>query len=158
MLGTHHQSAIVSDVGFKIGEHGATSEGEMVICRRIRVTTAQVNAAGGTALLPALSGKKYRMVDATMIAIGGNASGATTVDIVSKQATSTVKLLAAAVAGLTENTILKPFTATHAAVLTAGASFAACDAGEAVLITKTGSNLATSTHIDVILSYCIEAA
>lgn len=117
--------------------------------KRFRVTTAQVNA--GLTLLAARAGIKYQMVDCALISIGGAASGATTIDILGTQSSS-VKLLAAAVAGLTQSTVLRA-GATNATVLADGASFVANDANTAITIGKTGSNLATSTHIDVLLQY-----
>lgn len=117
--------------------------------KRFRVTTAQVNA--GLTLLPARAGIKYQVVDLALISIGGAAATATTVDILGTQ-TSSVKLLAAAVAGLTQSTVLRA-GATNATVLADGASFVACDANTAITIGKTGSNLATATHIDVLLQY-----
>lgn len=128
---------------------------DAVFQRRIRVTAAQVNASGGTVILPALAGVKYQLVDVALIAIGGNASGATTVDILGTQS-SEVKLLAAAVAGLTQNTLLRA-GATNAAILAAGASFVANDANTAIEISKTGGDLATSTHIDILISWREEA-
>jgi hypothetical protein len=67
-----------------------------------------------------------------------------------------VKLLAAAVAGLTQSTVLRA-GATNAAVLADGASFVANDTNTAISINKTGSNMATATHVDVLLTYEISA-
>lgn len=116
---------------------------------RQRFTIAQVNA--GATILPARAGIKYQMVDCALISIGGAAATATTVDILGTQTTA-VKLLAAAVAGLTQNTLLRA-GATNATILADGASFVANDANTAVTIGKTGSNVATATHIDVLLTY-----
>jgi predicted RecA/RadA family phage recombinase len=127
---------------------------DAVFQKRIRVTTAQVNA--GFTLLPALAGVKYQLVDVALIAIGGGAATATTVDILATQSASGVKLLAAAVAGLTQNTLLRA-GATNATILAAGASFVANDANTAITIGKTGSDLATATHIDVLISWREEA-
>jgi hypothetical protein len=121
---------------------------------RVRVTTAQVNA--GFTLLAALPGYAYRIHDWTMIAIGGAASGATTVDLLGTQATASVKLGAAAVAGLTQSTVLRAGAA-NATVLADGASFAVCDANTAITANKTGSSLATSTAVDYLLTYSVEA-
>lgn len=131
---------------------GIRSQQTLLRSLRTRVTTANVNA--GATLLPAIPGYKYRVHDVALISIGGNASGATTVDILGTQ-TSSVKLLAAAVAGLTQHTLLRA-GATNATILNAGASFVANDANTAITIGKTGSDLATSTHIDVLLLYTIE--
>lgn len=118
--------------------------------QRFVATTAEVNA--GLTLLPAVTGVKYRIHDVSMIAIGGNASGATTVDVLGTQSASSVKILASAVAGLTQNTLLRAGAA-NATILAAGASFAVCDTGTAVTIGKTGPDLATSTAVHVLLTY-----
>ncbi len=120
---------------------------------RQRVTTAEVNA--GLTLLPAVAGRKYRMHDVALIAVGGAAATATSVDILGTQSASSAKLLAAAVAGLTQNALLRA-GATNAAILAAGASFVANDVNTAITIGKTGSDLATATHIDVLLTYSVE--
>lgn len=123
--------------------------------QRIRTTTANVNA--GATLLAAVAGYKYRLVDVSMIAIGGNAATATAVEIYGTQSTSTVALVSAAVAALTRSTVAKPNTS-NVTVLADGASFVACDANTAITIGKTGGSLATATHIDVIITYSLDAA
>jgi hypothetical protein len=122
---------------------------------RTRVTTAQVNA--GHTLLPALAGQKYRLVDLALIAIGGNAATATGVLVRGTQSAAVVKLMDAKVAGLTQSTLLRIGTATNGVILADGASFVANDANTAITIIKDGSDLATATNIDVLLSYTIEA-
>ena len=122
---------------------------------RTRVTTAQVNA--GLTLLPALAGQKYRLVDLSLIAIGGNAGAATGVLVRGTQSAAVVKLMDAKVAGLTQSTLLRIGTATNGVILADGASFVANDANTAITIIKDGSDLTTATHIDVLLSYTIEA-
>ena len=129
---------------------GGVRGGGVAHVHRHRVSTAEVNA--GHELLPAISGYKYRIHDVALIAIGGNAATATTVDVLGTQSASGVKLLAAAVAGLTRSAVLRA-GATNATVLADGASFAECDANTAITIGKTGSDLATATHIDVLLTY-----
>lgn len=120
---------------------------------RKRFTVAQINA--GATLLPAISGRQYRMIDASMIAVGGAAATATSVDILATQSASSVKLLASAVAGLTQNTLLRA-GATNAAIMAAGASFVANDANTAVTVGKTDSDVATATHVDVSFTYAID--
>lgn len=119
---------------------------------RTRNTVAEVNA--GATLLPAISGFQYRIVDMALIAIGGAAATATSVDIRATQSTSVVNILAAAVAGLTQNTLLRAGAA-NAAILAGGVSFVANDANTAVTINRTGSNVATATHIDSLISYVL---
>lgn len=120
---------------------------------RQRVALADINA--GLTLLAAKAGVAYRINDMSMIAIGGAAAGATTIDILATQSAASVKLLAAAVAGLTQNTLLRAGAA-NASILAAGASFVKNDVATAITIGKTGGALTTVTHIDVIIDYSIE--
>jgi len=126
----------------------------VVLNTRHRVTTAEVNA--GHTLLAALAGYAYRMVGCEAIAIGGAAATVTTVDILGTSSSSR-KLVAFAQASLTQSAVLKA-GGTGANVLADGASFTTNDANTAITIGKTGSDLATATHIDVILTYVIEEA
>jgi hypothetical protein len=121
--------------------------------RRVRTTIAGVNA--GATLLPAIQGYKYRLVDAVMIAVGGAVGTCTSVDILGTQATSSVKLVAAAIAALTQSAVVHAGAA-NAAVLADGASFAQNDASKAITIGKTGGTCDTATHVDVILTYAVE--
>ena len=123
--------------------------------QRTRVTTAQINA--GHTLLAALPGLRYRLVDCSMIAIGGNAATATAVRLNGTQSASVVQLVSNAVAALTQNTRVLAGITANSTILAGGASFIACDANTAITIDKSGSNLATATDIDVLLSYTIEA-
>lgn len=120
--------------------------------QRTRVSAAQVNA--GFNLLPALPGVKWRLLDAAMIAIGGAAATATSVDLLGTRAAAAVRPLVVAVAALTQSALVRAGAA-NAVILTDGASFTALDANTAVSVTKQsgGSNLATATHIDVFLEY-----
>lgn len=118
---------------------------------RVRATAAQVNATGGLAVVAGITGKKIRMVDCKIIAIGGNASGATGVQLKS----GTVVLIDAKVAGLTQSTVARA-GATNINVLADGASFVAQAEGAGVVVIKDGSDLATATHVDVIFDYVIE--
>lgn len=122
---------------------------------RTRLTAAQVNA--GTTVLPALANRRYRMCDMAMIAVGGNAATATGVLIRGTQSASVVSLMDAKVAGLTRSTLLRAGTATNGLILADGASFAQCDANTAITVIKDGSDLATATHIDVLLTYVVES-
>jgi len=126
---------------------------------RVRAATADINGAGGREILAPLAGYKYRITDVTMIAIGGNAATATSVDIVTTQGGSAARPIVAAVAALARSVVAKPNSA-NVTVLADGASFVANDENTGVYVAKQsgGNNLATATHIDVILSYTIEAA
>lgn len=122
---------------------------------RFVVTTANVNA--GATLLPAIPNVQYRIHDVAMIAVGGAATSSTSVDVLGTQAASSVKLFAGAVAGLTQDAVLRAGAA-NGAVLASGASFAPCDVNTAVTISKTGSNLTVATAVHVLLTYEIVSA
>lgn len=118
---------------------------------RVRATAAQVNASGGYAVLAGVTGKKVRMVDCKMIAIGGAASGATGVQV----KCGTTVLVDAKAAALTQSTVCRAGDS-NVNVLADGASFVAQTAGDGVTVVKDGSNLATATHVDVIFDYVLE--
>ena len=121
---------------------------------RVRTTTANVNA--GATLLPAIPGRSYRLVDATMISIGGNAAGATAIRITGTQSASSVQLVSNTVGALTQSTRVLAGVTANSSILADGASFTACDANTAITLTASGT-LTTSTNIDVLLSYVVDA-
>lgn len=118
---------------------------------RVRATAAEVNASGGKEVLPAIEGKKYRMVDCKLIAVGGDAANATGVQI----KCDTTVLVDAKIAALTDSTVARAGDS-NVNVLDDGASFVAQAANKSIVVVKDGSNLATATHIDVLLDYVIE--
>lgn len=122
---------------------------------RTRFTIAQINA--GATLLAALPRHRYRMVACKAVAVGGAAGAVTTVDVLGTQSASGVKLAAFAQASLTQSTVLTAGSS-GGTVLADGASFVACDTNTAITVGKTGSNVTTATHVDVIFDYVIEAA
>jgi hypothetical protein len=143
-------------IGMKSGATAAVDAGVGGFCNQIRkrFTIAQVNA--GATILAALPGYAYRVHDVALIAIGGAVGAATTIDVLGTQSTSSVKLLAAAIANLTQSALLRA-GATGATILADGASFVANDANAAITINKTGASATTATHVDVILTYSVEA-
>lgn len=147
---------VVSSGGKLDAQSGSIVTG-LELSLRTRASAAQVNA--GLVLLPALLGYKYRITDVTLIAIGGNAATATSVDIVTTQGGSSARPVVAAVAALTRSAVVKPNSA-NVSVLADGASFIANDDNSGVYVSKqsAGGDLGTATHVDVILSYIIEAA
>lgn len=130
---------------------GTASITGMVQNVRQRFTIAEINA--GATLVAAVAGKSIRMVSCKAIAIGGAAGAVTTVDVLGTLSTGR-KLVAFAQANLTQSTVLTD-GGTGAAVLADGASYTANDAGTAVTVGKTGSNVTTATHIDVIFDYVL---
>lgn len=134
-----------------------------VLCQqRTRVTVAQINA--GFTLLPALPGVKWRIDDLKMIAVGGAVTGATDVRLLGTQSGAGAALGIAAVAGLTQSTVLRlgsPFATAGTASIVAladGKSHVACDANKAITCGKTGGSAATATAVDFIISYVADAA
>lgn len=119
---------------------------------RQRFTIAQVNA--GATLVAAVAGKSIRMISCKAISVGGAAGAVTTVDVTGTLSTSR-KLVAFAQASLTQSTVLTA-GGTGAAVLADGASYTANDVNTAINVSKTGSNITTATHIDVIFDYVLE--
>jgi predicted RecA/RadA family phage recombinase len=151
-IGTAAAEAATGDTTMSVRLNGVSIAGRMLTIRK-RFTIAQVNA--GATILPALVGMKYRMVDAFAISVGGAAGAVTTVDIIGTLSSSTRKLVAFAQANLTQSALIRA-GGTGGTILADGASFTANDAGAAVTVGKTGSDVTTASHIDVHLTYSIE--
>lgn len=130
-------------------------DNDQVFQVRTRFTVAEVNA--GATLLPAIPGKRYRILDMALIAIGGAVTGATDVRLLATQAAASVALLIAAVAALTQNTLLRAGAA-NATILAGGLSFVDNDNNTAVTIGKTGGSAATATHVDALVTYVLDNA
>jgi len=124
---------------------------DSVLSARVRFTIAEVNA--GATLVAAITGKSIRMVSCKAIAVGGAAGAVTTVDVLGTVSTAR-KLVAFAQANLTQSTVLTD-GGTGAAVLADGASYTANDVSTGITVGKTGSNVTTATHIDVIFDYVV---
>jgi hypothetical protein len=128
----------------------------VLLSLRTRFTIAQVNA--GATILAAIPGFKYRLVDASIIAVGGAAAAHTSIDILGTLSASSRKLVAFLVAGTTQSTMLRAGAATNGVILADGASFTANDANTAITIGKTGSDVTTATHVDIELKFQIDEA
>lgn len=125
---------------------------------RTRFTLAQLNA--GQTLLPALPGVKWQMLWAQFIAVGGNATAATSVNIAGTQAGSAVQLWVVTIAALTRSAVVQAGVTPAAGsqtVLADGASFAPCDVNTAITLANVGSAMTTLTNIDVTLEYIATA-
>lgn len=122
---------------------------------RTRKTVAEVNA--GVTLLAAVTGFKYRLVNARAIAIGGAVTTVTTVDILGTQSTVSRKLVAFAQASMTQSTVLTA-GGSGATVLADGASFLTNDSATAITANITGASITVATHVDFLLEYVLEAA
>jgi len=119
-----------------------------------RFTIAQVNA--GADILAAKPGYKYRMVDCSMAAEGGAVGTATSVEVEGVQSTSTVDLVSNTAGILTDDALVRAGI-TNSTLLANGASFDANDANTAITISATGT-VDTATHINVYMTYVVEAA
>jgi predicted RecA/RadA family phage recombinase len=150
-IGSIAVAALTADTTCIVRLSGLSLAGR-VLNHRKRFTVAQVNA--GATLVPAVPGLCVRMIAASGIAIGGAAGAVTTVDIIGTVSTAR-KLVAFAQASLTQSTELKS-GGTGAAILADGASYTANDAGTAVTVGKTGSDVTVATHIDVNFTYSLE--
>lgn len=152
-------------VSYGVALEAATADGDVIevtsynpdpgVVRQLRTRVAIADVNAGLTLLPALQNRKYRVCDMAVISVGGAAAAVTTVDILGTQSSSSVKLLAAAQASLTQSAVIRA-GGTGGTVLADGASFAACDTNTAITIGKTGSNVTTATHIDVLISFVVE--
>jgi hypothetical protein len=141
---------------------GGLGSGSMLLTKRVRVVVGagagELNngngTTGGAVLLAAVSGRKYRVVDFSLIAIGSTAGGGAT-RIIGTQTTPQV-LASATAASLVRSIPTKPNT-TNVTLLADGAPFLACDANTDVRLSFDGSSaVTTASNIDVILSYTIE--
>lgn len=155
---SHLSGPLVVTKGIRNGTPEASDSiyKDVVKSVRKRFTAAQVNASGGTPVVEGIPGHKLRLVNATLVAVGGNSAGATHVELASKQGESAVKLVRVAVAGLADNAVTNMFAASNVTLLNAGASLASNNAGEPINITRVTNNLTGATHVDVILEYVVE--
>ena len=141
-------AAVLADVQLN-GVSVNTSQQAQYI--RKRFTVAEVNA--GIELLPAVLGRRYRMISAGLISIGGLATSVTTVDILATQSTA-AKLVAGLQASLVEGVVLKD-AHTGLGILANGASYIPNDANTAITVGVTGSDITVATHIDFMFLYTL---
>jgi len=158
---THSTGTLTLTTGaLALGAHAVTlNADQVVISQRHRVTTTEMN--NGHTLLAAVVGLKYRLIDISVITIGGNAAAtanATGIAVYGTQ-TNPVALYSAILAALLQHAVCKVNTA-NTSVLNSGASFTACDANAAITcraVSAGNYDLITATHFDVILTYALEA-
>ena len=129
------------------------NDNAVVFNHRTRVTAAQVNA--GVEILPAIAGKAYRLVDFTIIAIGGAATDNTATELRGTRATAALILASIARANFTRSALLKP-DSTGVTVLADGTSHTPLDANTAITLINDGAAMTGATHVDVIISGVIE--
>jgi hypothetical protein len=113
------------------------------------VTLPEVNA--GAPLLPALFGVRWQLLDWTMLARGGDAGGATSLDIIGIRNAAPVHLAVTAIAALVRSAIARAGSA-NAVVLPDGESFEPLDVYTAVTCASVGT-MTTATSFDVTIVY-----
>lgn len=122
---------------------------------RIRATLAQINA--GITLLPALPSVRWRLLDWKKIAIGGNATTATSINIAGTSGGSAVQLGVTAIAALTRSAIVRA-GGSNAVVLADGASFVQMDVNTAITAVTVGTAMTVATAFDFFLDYVADPA
>ena len=120
---------------------------------RERFTVAQINA--GVTLINGLTGYKFRLHDAAIIAVGGAATTGTSVDINATRAGSAVILVSFKTAGMGQSVLLRAGTATNGVLLVDGASFTECDVATAITVAKIGTDFTVATSFDLLVTYSL---
>lgn len=150
-IGAITAAALSADTTGPVRLNETSVSGGLLTIRK-RFTIAQVNA--GATLLPAIAGGRYRVVDASAIAIGGAVTSVTTVDLIGTVSTAR-KLVAFGQAALTQSALVRAGSA-GGVILADGASFTANDVGTAITVGITGSAITVATAVDFIVQYAIE--
>lgn len=130
---------------------------EFGVAKSLRVRLSPTQLAAITALVPALPGVRWRMLDAIMIAIGGNATTSTSINISGAVSGVTTELLVTAVAALTRSALVRAGAA-NAVILADGASFTQQDANTALSAKSVGGTLTVSTFVDILMKYVADPA
>lgn len=116
------------------------------------ITLAQVNA--GYTLVPAVTGQTYKLQHAVIQAKGGDTAGCTAVQIDDTAGTPIVGV-SAAIAALTQDTVVNEATASGVTVTTLAPT--AFTASQGIQVIKTGSACTTATSFNVIVFYTINS-
>jgi hypothetical protein len=122
---------------------------------RTRFLAAELVLTPGAVVLPATSRARYRLIDATVIAVGATVAGATSVDITGTRAGAKVILVTMPVASLTRGTALR-MGAAGSTILTDGGSTDLLDSNTGINIERVGAAVSGATAVDVLLTYALE--
>lgn len=132
---------------------------------RQRFTVAQLTTAGlAFTCCPALPGVRWRMCDLLAVAIGGNVTTSTSVNVAGTVAAAAVELAVIAAARLARSVINRmgtPFATAGAESITAladGASFTQMDANTALIAHSVGGTPTVATAVDFIIDYVADPA
>lgn len=118
-----------------------------------KATIAEVNAGVTLVAAPGV-GYALRFIDSYAISVGGAVGATTTVDILGTIATVSSKLVAMAIAALTQSTLLRAGAA-NAVILADGGSFVQLDDNTAITAGKTGATATTATHVVFNIRYAV---
>lgn len=125
---------------------------------RQRVAAASLTTAGvALSCCPALPGVRWRLFDAALIAIGGNATTSTSINIAGTVSAAASELLVVAVAALTRSALVRAGAA-NAVILADGASFTQMDANTGLTLHSVGGTLTVSTFVDFFVDYVADPA
>ena len=117
--------------------------------KRVRATAAQVNA--GLVVLAPVAGRAYTVWAVEECAIGGAVTGATSVDV-----KDTTPVTPATIATIPAAALTQGQWASHLAAGATGPLIGqAGAAGQGVAVAKNGADVATATHVDLIITYTL---
>lgn len=159
-LGSRATPFTIDSTGAAFLTSGSTAPGSalgtvtagVVVSTSVNLTLAQVNA--GTVIVPAVTGQTYKLQHVVLQALGGNTAGCTLVEV-ADTAGSPVVGISAAIAALTQNTIVNEATASGVTVTTIAPT--ALTAAKGIQVLKTGSACTTATSFNVIVFYTINS-
>lgn len=134
------------------GSATGVTTGGIIVSTSANLTLAQVNA--GTVILPAVTGQTFKLQHVVLQALGGATAGCTAVQVTDTAGTPIVGI-SAAVAALTQNTIVSEYTPTTVTVTTIAPN--ALTASKGIQVIKTGSACTTATSFNVIVQYTINS-
>ena len=120
---------------------------------RVRTTVSELNA--DAIILPAVAGKGYRLISFNLIPYGGGTCSALTSLELEGFQTSGVDLVSLAQASMTQSNPMI-VGAAGVTILADGATYAVNDDNKALTATVTGTDAATCTGVDFILTYTLE--
>lgn len=127
---------------------------------RQRFTIAQLTTAGlAFTSCPALPGVRWRMCDLIMVAIGGNVTTSTSINVAGTVAGVASEIAVTAAARLARSVINRmgtPFATAGAESITAladGASFVQMDANTALIAHSVGGTPTVATAVDMLIDY-----
>jgi hypothetical protein len=132
---------------------GGAAVGTLAVAKRVRCTAAAINAPGGATLLNAIPYARFALVDWTLVAIGGNASGGA-VRLTATQNGVDVQLASVPANVLDAGRPVKPST-NNVTTPADGSAYAAADRNTPLRLTN-ASSLGGATAIDAILTFQVE--